>query len=877
MTESPVSAFGVSDLRAPVLGRDSELESLKAVATKAIDASEAQVVTLIAAAGVGKTRLVHELLLEIRVSAGQAPRIFRGSARSIQQSYGLFARLLRSRFGLVEGMDPEAAKAQLRSQVAAVLDDRKVGDVCYFLGQLLGLEFLESPLTRAVVGDAVEARLFRRAIVRSFFEADAAHGPICLVFEDLHLADDDSLVLLKYLVEQLSGALLLLCVTRPELLARAKDWTGLAQARHTQVELAPLSEKHSTAVASSLLAPCEGGAPPQLIEAAVGMAGGNPRLLEQMVRIFHDTGVLDERDALAKEPAWKVDLDRLASARLPLSVDDAVQARIAALSAAERRVLEHAAAMGSVFWLGGLVALARAERTPPEVWTGDDDTAELRNTVEALVSRDYLLPLPDSAFPGETEYVFKHNLEREKVAQLTSSAALRGYHQVIADFLDGKEGVRSQEEYCAMLASHLSDAGAPERAGLTFLNAGDLARGNYAAKKAAEYYRRGLDLVGNSDAQRRIEALHDYGDVLNLLGRTDEALAAFRDMLALAFRLGALSKGGAAHNRIGRLYRDTGSLGHAATHLEAATSLFEAADDARGVSACHDDVGKLLWLRGDYDAALEKMKSALEMRKTLGDRRSIALSLNNIGLVWLDHGRTRQAAEAFDAALKLRRDIKDPLGLVQTLNNLGRLAQERNDHDDALKYFKEAHDLAREIGEHNRIAVVLTNIGETHYRKGNPKEAIAVLSQAESLCDEMGDRLHLAEAKRALAKAFLLQGELRKARESIRSAVDLFGQIRSKSHLAAALRTLGEITGAGAWGVGHENKAVDYFMRSVALFKEIENELETAKSYRAFASYVQGSDHYKGNTDIQREATKLSEMAQEIFDRHKNALADEKT
>jgi hypothetical protein len=116
-----------------------------------------------------------------------------------------------------------------------------------------------------------------------------------------------------------------------------------------------------------------------------------------------------------------------------------------------------------------------------------------------------------------------------------------------------------------------------------------------------------------------------------------------------------------------------------------------------------------------------------------------------------------------------------------------------------------------------------------------------------------------------------MQQELRKARDSIKHAVDLFGQVRSKSHLATALRTLGEITAAGAWGAGHEGRAIDYFMRSIALCKEIGNELEVAKSYRAFAAYVQGSEHYQQNVDIQREAKKLSGMADEIYERHKKA------
>jgi tetratricopeptide (TPR) repeat protein len=193
------------------------------------------------------------------------------------------------------------------------------------------------------------------------------------------------------------------------------------------------------------------------------------------------------------------------------------------------------------------------------------------------------------------------------------------------------------------------------------------------------------------------------------------------------------------------------------------------------------------------------------------------------------------------------------------------------DHQRALARFREAHTVAREIGEQNRIAVVLTHIGETHYRLGNAAEAVRILTQAEELCDEMGDSLHLAEAKRGLAKAYLLQSELRKARDAIKHAVDLFGQVRSKPHLAAALRTLGEITAAGAWGNAHEGKAIDYFMRSIALCKEIGNELEVAKSYRAFAGYVQSSNHYKHNADIQREATTLGQMAEEIFERHRRA------
>jgi tetratricopeptide (TPR) repeat protein len=557
-----------------------------------------------------------------------------------------------------------------------------------------------------------------------------------------------------------------------------------------------------------------------------------------------------------------------------MTPEDAVTVRVSTLSAADRRILEYAAAMGSVFWFQGLLALTRAERETPEVWNPHDvqDAAALRSALDDLIRRDYVLELPESVVADDREYVFQHTLEREQIAAMTSAATRRRYHQTIADFLCHREGVREHEETCSMLAQHLERAGSRTRAGMSFLDAGDRARATYAARKACEHYQRGLALIGDSDAARRMEALHNLGDCFVLLGKTDEALQAFREMLQLAFRLDRQGKGGAAHNRIGRLFRDIGSFELARKHLDAGLILFEATEDNRGIAACHDDIGKLLWLTGDYTSALEHMRQALRMRKVIGDRRSIALSLNNIGLVWMDHGSSKKAREAFESALKIRQEIGDPIGMSESLANLGGLAQDNNDWSSALRLYEEAHSLAHGVGERNRIAGILTAIGATQYHLGNTAEAIRVLEEAEERCDELDDKLHLAESLRGLAKAYLLHGELGKAREKIKRSVEIFGQLRSKPHLAIALRTLAEVTAAGAWGEGHDAKVVDYFMRSIVICKEIGNDLEVARSYRAFSAYVLGKGQYEKNPDIVREAEKLGRMADEIFARHQVEL-----
>lgn len=421
----------------------------------------------------------------------------------------------------------------------------------------------------------------------------------------------------------------------------------------------------------------------------------------------------------------------------------------------------------------------------------------------------------------------------------------------------------------ARFATHLERAGSTTRAGFAFVDAGDLARRSFALKKASEYYEKGLSLLGDDDARRRIDALHNYGDVLSSLGKTDESMSAFRQMLGIAYSMNLVGKGGAAHNRMGRLYRERGFLTEARKHLEAGRELFVAAGDQRGVAASHDDIGKLLWVRGDYDRALTELRTALEMRRALGDRRSIALSLNNIGLVWMDHGRPGNAKEALEAALLIRREINDPVGVAESLTTLGSLSIDQNQHEQALACFQEAHEVLVDIGERKRIAECMTHIGETQQRLGRTEEAISILSDAAKMCEEIGDKLQLAEAKRGLAKSYLLAGDLASARRQVRAAVDLFAEVRSKSHLAIALRTLGEVTGAGAWGKKHEGRAVEYFMRSIAIAKEIGNDVEVARSYLAFSNYVTNSGGYGKNDEIQREAEKLRLMADEIFEHHR--------
>src|SRR5262245_52044252 len=108
------AGFGAMDHRAGLVGRTAELRELDRALRSVCDEGRSRTITLVGAAGIGKTRLVRDFLSKQRTSRAGALRVFRGSAREGGSAYDVFARLLRARFGIVEGMDAEAAKAQVR-------------------------------------------------------------------------------------------------------------------------------------------------------------------------------------------------------------------------------------------------------------------------------------------------------------------------------------------------------------------------------------------------------------------------------------------------------------------------------------------------------------------------------------------------------------------------------------------------------------------------------------------------------------------------------------------------------------------------------------------------------------------------------------------
>lgn len=836
------------DTQIQLVGREQELADLHQVLEQAVQYQSPLSVTVVGSQGVGKTRLIKEWLDEVRERHDDV-RIYGARAREEEPAYSLFSRLLRDRFALKPGSDGQLEA--LRPQAEEVLGDKRVTEVLHFLGAFLDISVPENPFISAMEEADVQHDLVARTILRRFLEEDAGQSPILIVLEDLHVADESSLSLYRELVENLEGApLVMVGTSRPDLYLRNPDYAAL-EGEHQRIDLPFLDARESEEQLRRLLSGVK-VIPGELMETAVEMCGGNPMFMEQLVHIMLEREIIRvDGDRL------ELEADRLGDVDLPMSVDEAVHARVALLTPEERDVLEKASALGNVFWLDALICFSRFQQElerKTDTWVADVLAQTIKEILEGLALRDYVIKMPDSSIPGAAEYAFKHNLERELIFNMVHPDRMRQYHLFAAQWLETKLPDRSETQL-EYLGRHYEKGGNRRRAAFCFVHAGDKSRARYANVLAAEYYNRGLELLEIEDALSKIEALHNLGDVCTVLGRNDEALKYFTEMLRYAWLLDHQSKGGAAHRRLGRIHRTLGDYDQALGHLHSALRMFERAEDFRGVAATLDDVGKVAWLRGEYDKALGFHRQALDIKRDTGTPRAIAVSLNNIGQVHQDSGSFKEAQDCFVESLEIRKDVGDQVGVVDSLTNLGGVYRAQSDYSRAFETWNEALQLAQEIGDRLAEAYLLINLGEAQLQLGKAKEAARHLDMASGLAQALGDRRLQADCNRTRCEVRLALGDLNGAEREAQAAFDVAEVLGLKAEMGSAIRALADVAAGRELNDQNRERATQRYLRAISVFTDLGNDLELARTFASFADYHdrcgnwEDADHFRSSAD----------------------------
>ncbi|MFP5364015.1 MAG: AAA family ATPase [Thermoleophilia bacterium] len=746
----------------PLAGRAAELRVLRG-ALEAARAGDGQIVELVAEPGMGKSRLVAEVIAEVEGGDLRQVVVEAGAYGTSTPYFALRAPLRRLLAG--DGAREGEVAAALARHVREHLPGSE--PLLALVAIPFGLELPATAESARLSSDAGRAQL--HFLVEQLLAALLPRGRTLLLIEDAHWLDEASSDLLRTVLRRAGERGWAVFVTRR---GGPGGLEGLPQP-HARIQLEPLA---ADAARSLVVADAEGALAPHVTAALVERAQGNPLFLRELIAAARDGAELDE---------------------LPATVEALLTARIDTLMPADRRLLRRAAVLGQRFpiaWLRGMLDASESEL--------DDALSRLGEFVDVRSGR----------------VRFQHALQREAAYEALPFERRRALHARAGELIERELGAGA-EEAADILALHFLRAQEHVRAWRYGLAAAEQARDRYAHADAAQLYRRALEAahaleLAPQEMSAAYEALGDAHAYSGELVRAHEALTRAR-----RFAAGDRLREAQLLHRHARTAMDGGEVVRAARWLLRALRMLDGMD-AGACAGCRatllSELAGVRLRQGRYRETIALCRSAIADAERSAEEKALAHACYLLDWALVEDGRAGEAVHS-QRALEIYRRHGDPDREAAVLNNLGMFAYYEGRWDDAVTLYREGAEASTRAGNINSAAFGDVNMGEVRSDQGRVEEARALLGRALEIWRGTGHQLGVAyaitllgriEARAASDDAALdlLADALARYRELRLSADALWVEAlvaeahayagRSQAALAEAQRLL-EVAGAG--------------------------------------------------------------------------------
>ncbi|MGH2395713.1 MAG: ATP-binding protein [bacterium] len=609
--------------QAPLVGREADLSQLELVARRSFDEKRPFLVSLIAPAGIGKTRLLEEFLerlpsLAPHATVAIAQCLPYGQRLTYWPLRGVLFRLV----GISEDSDANSVREAVRSWVrdAGIESAERVAD-----------------LIAATVG-AGEAEVVDRDSLftawRVIIEAASRRRPLVVAFEDLHWSSDSLLDLVEFVMQPRGDSpVVIMALARPELLDRRPAWGG-GRRNYVALSLEPLADDAMAGMVRHMLP----RASQPIVSKIVDRADGNAFYAGEMIR-----SVIEQ----VSSPDDEATVTRVL-AQLPDTVQATVLARLDLLQPSERRVLQVGAVFGRTFRSPGVSTLA------PEL------ASDLPHLLDRLVDREIIRP-------ADTDrYVFRHILIREVAYHALPRAERAPLHAAAGRWLESRSSGR-EDSLAELIAYHYREASilggsldafeanlaAVKAKAVHWLKrAADVAAAGGAPREAVRHLLAAIELAVPDDLPDLYEALGDvsvgnpgaeaYRKALTLCkesGRSvDQQLRILAGLLTVFMRWQASVGGRPSRGEIEELLADGRAL---AARAKNESSI------ARFLIAC---AFYPFWLGPEttpveLDEAEASVRQGLQIAERLDDARLLSAGLDGLGGIAQERGSWEEARE----------------------------------------------------------------------------------------------------------------------------------------------------------------------------------------------------------------------------------------
>jgi tetratricopeptide (TPR) repeat protein len=722
---------------------------------EAVRAGEGQVVSLVGPPGMGKTRLLTEF--GSRLALDQVPW-YCGHCLAYGQAipYLPVRDLLRQLCALVEGDHAAAHTAAVQHRLHAC--GISAAEDVALVGQLLDLPVAPECLAQ-LSPETRRARTF--ALLGHLIRQEAQQRPLVLAVEDVHWIDPTSEAWLGSLVERLAGTAVLLLVTaRP---GYQPPWG--THARVTQLALPPLRADESQAIVVTV--PGTAQLPAARCQQIVVYGAGNPFFVEEL--------------------AWHAVEDDLAATPIPATIHAVLAARLDRLPPEARRLMQHAAVIGTEVPRRLLQRVAGLAEDALQ-----RGLAHLQDT--ELLSETRLFPDP--------VYTFTHALTHEVAYGSLLQEQRRVLHTCIVEALEAlaEDRVAEVASGTQALPAGRQDPDQVERLAHHAQQAGARAQDRAAFREAAASFEQALQALAHlpedgDTGELAIELRLALADALQPLGERRQRLALFGEAKALARVLDDRARLVRVLALIASALRGTGDLDDAIAAGQQALDLAAALGDSALQGEASLRLGLVYHTIGDFGRAAALLQQSVEAADQesstprpdmpIQSRAWLARTLGQLGA--FAEGR-RHGEEALRLATLEGRGATP----ITAHGCLGHLYLAQGDLEHAIRVLEQGLALCRASGERNWLRYILADLGAASVLQGHLGEGHALLEESIRADVRMGALDH-ANQVALLSEVCRLAGRDKEAWQHASQALDLARQRKERGNEALALHQLGVV------------------------------------------------------------------------------------
>jgi len=800
---------------------------------------------------------------------GERPRItwLAGTSRSYDQSlpYSLWLDMLLQ---WLEAR-PDEPREEIRDRLSAQSErlwKEASGDYYPYLATLLSLPLEETYQERVRhLGAEGLQRQFRLAI-RSWIENLSRQAPLVVVLNDIHWADTSGLDLLRYCLDLSENQPILWVLTmRPDRTSQAWAVRQFIETQYPHrmviLDLQPLSESEICDLLNDFID--EDSLSEKTRQQIIDKSEGNPYYVQELVRalVSQNAMQMDAQTGKYREVETVAYLD------LPDSLQSLLLARIDRTSMEERRVLQNAAVIGSVFWWNVLEAMV-------------DNPARLKNHLTSLQRSELISER--SMFPIlGMEYEFNSVLIQEVAYDSLLNAQRIAAHLKAANYLESCSGLNSWAQYYGLIAFHYHHAGEGRKELFYTLQAAEQARKIYANAEAYQDYKDALHLLDQLEKEstnedqmyvirtQRFEVLKGRGEIGFIMGKIPEARGDVHALLPLArqmpddpaWMIDALLIQWEVNNP------DTYDVLQSGLDmaLEALTTSQQIKDRDRELKSLIA-LSKLQFLMRHNDSYTTTQR-ALDIARELGNRSAEVDLLLALGSAsGLDN--LEQSQNYLEAALAICYQLDDRKKEITLLHAIGEQFERIGDYYTQLKEYEEKRlEISQEIGDRLDEAHALMFCGQIRgVYLGDYDDGISLVEKSARIWDKVTERLY---PRLRMAQMLI---ELQRFEE----AQDYLETIRpSVEH------SIADVSRAGyslVWAIWHNAQGgkdqLEYALNTVNHIYKMADENKVSRQYRMVAACEASIAHLglyelaeteEERVEHQSKALEASQQAFEIY------------